>query len=509
MKFPDALRCERGPLVVALAVTALHLATARGYGIFRDELYYLACAEHLDWGYVDHPPLVAVMLAAVKSALGTTLIALRAVPAVLACVTAWLAAAMARQFGGGGFAQTLAAVAVALAPQYLGMLSLYSMNAMDLAIWAGLSLTVAVILKSGDGRGWLVFGALAGLGLQNKLTVLVLCFGVAAGLLLARRWEQMRDWRLWAGAGIALATIAPHFVWQAAHGWPTAEFVRNAAATKNVDFAPVAFLGIQALMMNPVSLPVWVAGLVYLLRATEGRRFRVLGFAYLAVLGLMLTQNSKPYYMAGIYPLLYAAGGVAVERMSRRAGLGWLRAASMGLLVISGAALAPLAKPLLSVDNYVAYAERLGVKAPSDERHEMGRLPQHFADMHGWRELAEAVARVHRALPEEDRGRACVYGQNYGQAGAIDHFGPALGLPRAMSGHNSYWMWGPGECDGQVVIIVGGRREDHARAFETVEEGGRFESRDAMPYEARKTIWVARRIREPLAEAWQRVKHYN
>lgn len=509
MKFPDALRCERGPLAVALAVTLLHLATAQGYGIFRDELYYLACAEHLDLGYVDHPPLVAVILAGVKAAMGTSLIALRAVPAILAGVTAWLAAAMARQFGGGGFSQTLASLAVALAPQYLGMLSVYSMNAMDLAIWAGLSLTVAVILKSGDGRGWLVFGVLAGFGLQNKLTVLVLCFGVGAGLALARRWEQMRDWRLWAGAGIALAMIAPHFAWQASHGWPTAEFVRNAAATKNVDFSAVAFLGLQILMMNPVSLPVWLAGLYYLLAAADGRAWRTLGFAYLAVLAVMLTQNSKPYYMAGIYPLLFAAGGVAVERLSQRAGLGWVRWASAGLLVVSGAALAPLAKPLLNVDDYVPYAERLGVKAPSDERHEMGRLPQHFADMHGWRELAEEVARVHRALPEDERGRTCVYGQNYGQAGAIDHFGPALGLPKAISGHNSYWMWGSGRCDGAVVILIGGRQEDHARAFESVAEGGRFECRDCMPYEARKTLWVARGIREPLAEVWPRVKHYN
>jgi hypothetical protein len=139
----------------------------------------------------------------------------------------------------------------------------------------------------------------------------------------------------------------------------------------------------------------------------------------------------------------------------------------------------------------------------------MGRLPQHFADMHGWRELAESVAVVHRSLPVADRARACIYGQNYGQAGAIDHFGPALGLPHAISGHNSYWMWGPGDCDGRVVIVIGGRREDHARAFETVEEPGRFECRDCMPYEARKTIWVARGVREPLAKAWSGVKHYN
>lgn len=509
MRIPDIVRCERPPALIAAALTLLHLATWRGYGVFRDELYYIACSKHLDWGYVDHPPLVALVSWLVRQIAGDSLLPLRAVAAVMAGVTAVLAAALARQFGGGRFAQTLAALAVALAPQYLGMLSVYSMNAMDLAIWAALSLVAAAALKTGDGRWWIAFGLLAGAGLQNKLSVLFLCFGIASGLLLARQWNHLRDRRLWIGAGVALALFAPHAAWQFAHGWPTAEFVRNAAQTKNVDLSIASFLAQQILIMNPFALPLWLAGLWFLLFSKESSRFRALGFVYPVVLAFMLTQNAKPYYLSPIYPLLFAAGALAVERAASRARFAWIRPASMAILGVTGALLAPLAKPLLSVENYVRYAETLGIKARSDERHELGRLPQYFADMHGWKELAEAVAAVHRGLPEGERQRACVYGQNYGQAGAIDHFGPSLGLPGAIAGHNSYWMWGPGNCDGSVLIIIAGRREDHARFFETVEEAGSFECRDCMPYEARKTIWVARGFKGSLSDVWPGVKHYN
>jgi hypothetical protein len=161
------------------------------------------------------------------------------------------------------------------------------------------------------------------------------------------------------------------------------------------------------------------------------------------------------------------------------------------------------------VDTYVRYAAALGVAPGTDERHRLGRLPQHFADMHGWRKLAEAVARVHDALPAGERADACVFARDYGQAGAIDLFGPALGLPHAVSGHNSYWMWGPGDCTGQVVILIGGGRADYEASFEHVDAGGHFDCRDCMPYENDQTLWVARGPRRSIAEVWPRVKHFD
>jgi len=500
-------RIDRVAMLLAAATTLFHLVTVTGYGIFRDEMYYLACARHLDWGYVDHPPLVALFAWLVSHTLGTSLLALRFLPALAAGATVLLSAAIARHLGGGRFVQCLAGLAVALAPQYVGMLSTYSMNAFDVVLWSAMILVLMQILRENGGRKWLLFGALAGIGLENKLSVLFLGFGIAVGLVASRQWRLLRDRYLWMGAGLAVLLIAPHIAWQAAHGWPTREFVSRATEFKNVAFTPIEFISQQVLMMNPIALPLWVAGLLYLLTARESRPYRTLGFAYLAVLAFMLTQNAKPYYLAPAYPMLLAAGAVALERTNR--GRAFVRPAALIAIGLSGALLAPLAKPLLPVDTYVRYAKTIGIAPGTDERKSLGRLPQYFADMQGWQELAEAVARVHRGLPAEDRGRACVFAQNYGQAGAIDLFGPQLGLPHAISGHNSYWMWGPGECDGRVLIVLGGEREDLERSFAEVTEGGRFDCSDCMPYEDDKVLWVARGLRRPIGEAWPRVKHFD
>jgi hypothetical protein len=503
----DALRCDRAAALLAGATTLFHIATAGGYGIFRDELYYVANSWHLDWGYVDHPPMVAVLAWLVRHTLGTSLLALRLLPAAAAGMLVLLTAAMARHLGGGRFAQVLASLSVALAPIYLSLFSIFSMNAFDLLAWAALALVLLRILKIGDGRLWIVFGAIAGLGLQNKISVAFFGFGVAVGLVVAREWRHLRDPRLWLGAGLAAVLFAPHVVWQAANGWPTIEFVRRASEFKNVAYSPADYLGQQALMMNPVALPLWAAGLGYLLFASAARQYRALGLAFLAVLLLMLTQNAKPYYLAPAYPVLLAAGAVWLDRVAGPTRS--LRAASLAALAASGVLFAPLAKPLLPVDAYVAYASALGVAPESGERHELGRLPQFFADMHGWRELAHAVAEVHRTLPPEEQAAACVFGQNYGQAGAIDFFGRSLGLPPAISGHNSYWLWGPRGCDGRVLIIIGGDPGDHREVFASVTPAGRFQCRYCMPYEADQVLWVGRGLKLPLAEAWPSVKHFD
>jgi len=259
--------------------------------------------------------------------------------------------------------------------------------------------------------------------------------------------------------------------------------------------------------MNPVLLPLWAGGLGFLLLARVARPFRALGWAWPAILLVMLVQNAKPYYLAPAYPVLLAAGAVLAERIA--AGRRWPLAAVAAVVALSGAALAPLAKPLLAEDDYVAWSRALGVAPSTDERKELGRLPQFFADMHGWRGLAASVSEVYRRLPEEDRRRACVFAQNYGEAGAIDYFRGTFDLPPAVSGHNSYWLWGPGACTGEVLIVIGGRREDHERGLEDVREAGRHDCRDCMPYEDDLTLYVARGLRAPIGEVWPRVKHFD
>lgn len=509
MKLREALRTGRETVILALLITLFHILTAKGYGIFRDELYYLACSKHLAFGYVDQPPLVALGAWFLRHTLGTSLYALRLLPAIAAGITVFLSGTIARHLGGSRFAQFLAALSVALAPEFLGVVSIYSMNAFDLVVWTALCLIVVLILENGDPRLWLVFGLVAGIGLENKLSVLFLGFGIAVGLVAAREWRQIRDRHLWWGLAIASLLFLPHILWQVAHGWPTLEFIKSATETKNVALSPIEFFVRQAMIMNPIALPLWFGGLLYLLFAKSAKSFRTLGFAYLAIFVVMVLRHAKPYYLTPIYPVLLATGAVMLERAAKGRHFAWLRPVSLVLIALSGMALAPLAKPLLQEDTYVRYAAALGVAPGSDEKHELGRLPQFFADMHGWRELAASVSRVYEALPENDKQRAYVYASNYGEAGAIDFFRSEFALPPVICDHNNYWLWGPGNWDGQVLIVLGEERSGLESLFATVEEAGHFHCQDCQPSENDQALWVVRDMKISPAGLWSRLKHYD
>lgn len=502
----EAVRLRFAQVGPAAFVLLFHLAFLPGYGVFRDELYYVACGRRPGWGYVDHPPLVGWVAWLLAWAGGESHLVLRAVAAVAAAATVWLAARIAAELGGGAFARALAGLATALAPVVLALGSFYSMNAFDLLFWALLARLLVRLLSGGDERLWLAFGAVAGLGLLNKVSVLFLGFGVFAGIVLARRWDVLRSWRFWAGGLVAFAIFLPHLAWQHAHGWPTLEFMDNARRLKMAPLSPPRFLA-EALLQAGAVAWLWVAGAGWLVLARAAARFRALGFAFIVVLVVLALGGGKVYYLAAGYTSAFAAGAVAVERWTagraRRA-----RAALLGLTAALGLALAPFGRPVLPVETFVRYAAALGLAPSTGERHALGRLPQQYADMHGWRDLAQAVAGVARSLPAADRAAACVFGQNYGEAGAVEYFGRELDLPPALSGHNSYWLWGPGACTGEVLIVIGDRRERLLELFEDVKEGTVFRCTDCMPYEDGLTIWVARGPRHPTAEIWPAVKRY-
>lgn len=495
--------CRRSVGLLAALTALFHLVNAAGYGYFRDELYYLACAEHPALGYVDHPPLVAWIAALVRATLGTSLYALRLVPALAAGATVYTTGAIAAALGGARFAQLLAALAVAIAPVDLALASVFSMNPLDLLAWALCFYFMVRALHAP--RAWLAFGLVAGVGLLNKLSVLFLGFGLVVGLLLARRWDVLKTMYFWLGGAIAALLFAPHVAWQIAHGFPTREFMANAAAGKNLALAPLAFLREQALQMGPGALPIWLAGLVSLLRDPATR---ALGWIYPAVLAVMLSTSAKPYYLAPAYPLLLAAGAVALAARTAGRSPAW-RVLLVILVLGPGLLAAPLARPLLREGAYVRYAAALGLAPGSDERHALGRLPQFFADMHGWPEFATAVAGVYHRLPPGERGVACVVGRNYGEAGALDLFGGPLGLPPAISTHNNYWLWGPRGCTGEVVIVPARDRDELDRLFTRVELAATFDCTDCMPYEDDLPIWVARGAHTPLADLWPALKHFE
>jgi hypothetical protein len=501
------------PLLLGLgtAKLLLHLALSTRYGYFRDELYFLDCGRHLDWGYVDHAPLVGLM-ARLALALGGSLPVLRAFPALAGALLVFLTGALAWRLGGGRLAQGLAALGVLVMPIRLAIDGLFGMNSLEPLFWTGAAYLLVRIVQTGDGRRWPWLGLLLGAGLMNKHSTLFFAVALGAGILLTPLRRDLRGRWPWLGVALALAAFAPNLLWQVRHDFATLEDLRSVARTgKNVVLGPVPFVLQQVLITHPVLVPVWVAGVVRLFRG-EGGRYRALGWTYVVFFVLMFALKAKNYYLAPVYPMLLAAGGVATEaglarwRWSRERW--WPRWATVTLVLGAGAVTAPLAMPLFSPERYLGYEAALGVARSKTEVAHEGPLPQHLSDQFGWPELAAEVARIYHALPPADRARAAIFAGNYGEAGAVNHFGPRLGLPRAISGHQTHFFWGPRGATGEVVIVLQGTRSRLEERCASVEEAGRHFHPWGMAEENRP-IFVCRGLKTPLAELWPRLKHWN
>jgi hypothetical protein len=348
-----------------------------------------------------------------------------------------------------------------------------------------------------------------GISLTDKISFLYLGLALAAGLLLTSRRSQFRRWQLWAGGGIALAFLLPYILWNAARGFPTVEFWGN-YGSKVAPAGPLEFILQQIFIMHPFTLPVWLAGLVYFF-LPSGKSHRPLGWMYLVLLAVFMIQGAKFYFLAPYYPVLLAAGAYQAERLTARRFSGWARGSALAAVGLGGLILAPAAMPLLPVDWEIRYQQAIGgVVSVNSEASESGVLPQNLADQFGWRELAASFADVYNRLSEEDKAKACIFTSNYGEAGALEFFGREPGLPPVISGHNSYFQWGPGSCTGDVILYYGYDTERELRSlFQSVEWIGLTHCEYCMPYENNRSIYLCKGIKRPLGEIWQDVKHYD
>ena len=495
---------------LALAKVLLHLLTAGNYGYFRDELYYVAAGEHLDLGYVDYPPFVALVASLTRELFGDSLVALHVFPALAGAAVVVLAGLMARELGGGRFAQGLAALATFIAPNMLVFGTWLSMDAFDQLFWVGGTYTLILILVRDRPRLWLAFGLIAGLGLLTKLTMLYFGLAVFVALLLTPARRQLLTPWPWLGGALALGFLSPYVIWQFVNGWPTLGFWSNYGAKVDPS-SPFEFLLEQIVTMQPPTLPLWIAGLYFYLFARDGRPVRVLGWVYVVLFALFLIQNARFYFLAPAYPMLFAAGALMAERLLRRRNWGWIKPAYVVILAVSGIVVAPLTVvPVLPVETLARITGAVGGDAGVQiETREVALLPQNFADRFGWRKMTATVAEVYDDLPADQQDKACILTGNYGEAGAIDFFGPAHGLPNAISGHNSYYLWGPGDCTGEVVISVGVPLDLLQEEFGSVERKATVRCGYCMPDENGLPVYVNKEPRMPLKEAWPKFKHYN
>jgi hypothetical protein len=491
---------------IATLKLLLQLATDGRYGYFRDELYYIVCSRHLAMGYVDQPPLIAALVWLELHIGGTSLNALRFLPAVAGAALVVIAALLAREMGARKFGTWFAALATACIAIGFAMNYLMTMNAFEPLLWMICAYIVVRIINTDNQKLWLWFGAVAGIGLENKYSMGIFGFALMIGLLLTAQRKAFGKRWIWIGAVVALAIFLPNLLWQIRHGWPFIELMRNVHASES-NVQPAQYFAQQIIIIGPVLFPIWFAGLLYLFFGKEGHRYRAMGWSYVLAFAVMIAMKGKNYYLAPAYAMLMAAGAVSIEKfLERRA---WLKPATVTVILLATAMLLPLTIPIFSPAALAQYIAELPVKLPLTQKSFRGEvLPQQFADQFGWREMTSAVARVYDALPPAERGEACIFGENYGEASAINFFGERYGLPPALSGNQTYFYWGPGKCTGAVLIVLGSEPETWRSLCDRVDVAADLDDRYGMLIEDRPVL-VCHTLQMNLHQAWPHWKNWN
>jgi hypothetical protein len=498
-----------GPAAFAGLTFLAHAACGGRYGPFRDELYFIVCGARLAAGYVDQPPGVAVVARLAHALSGSWVPGLRLLPWLATAGTVYLAGRLAARLGAGGAGATLAAAATFACLVLRGAAHLLTMNAFDPLLVGGLAFLLVRLADGEDPRLWVAAGALAGLAVLFKYTsaVIAVLFLLGFAASSARR-ALATPWVL-LGAAAGLLTVLPNLVWQAAHGFPFLELVHNQVAYKNALTTPLQLLGGLAFEANPGNAPLWVGGLAWLLAARAARPARFAGLGALAYLALLAAGHGKPYYAAPVLPVLLAAGATGAAALLRRPAA---LHAYAGVLAASAVVFLPMAIPILPERVFLRYQEAMGMRRPGLERLDLGVLPQLYADMHGWRELAAAVAQVYARLPPEEQRTAAVFGKNYGTTAAVDVLGPEYGLPPGLgvSGHNSYWLWGVPAGRGDPLIVIGGAIDECSGSYAEATIGAQLPHDPlVMPYEDAHTLWICRGLREPMTRLPEQVRHFE
>jgi 4-amino-4-deoxy-L-arabinose transferase-like glycosyltransferase len=481
-----------GPLLgIAAVVVGVLLIGAGGYGYHRDELYFLAAGDHLAWGYADQGPLTPAIAHVMNWVSPGSLRVLRLPSACVVGITVLISGAIACELGGSRRAQLIAAGCTAVGSFALFVGHVLSTSTFDLLAWAAVTWLVARIIRTEQYWLWLAVGGVAGLALLNKPLIAFLLVGLAAGFLVAGPRVVFRDYRLWIGVLIAMLVWSPWLVWQSMHGWPQLDVSSSIANGGSGSSQPRwLLLPFQFLLVSPVLAPVWIAGLVSLLCRASLRSFRFLACAWSVLVLMFLITGGKPYYLAGLFPALLAAGAIEVDawldRGSSNARLAWL----WGAVVLSGFVSVVLALPVLPARDATPV-----IAANGD-----------VGETIGWPQFVRTVATVYRRA---DRP-AVVFTSNYGEAGAVDRFGPSLGLPRAYSGHNAFASWGPPPDRPGPVIVVGLDGQVLARHFTGCRLQARVDNAAGVDNDERGTqIELCSGTTRPWTKMWRDLRHFD
>ena len=497
-------------LLQAALKLALHLTVnlRTPYGVHRDELLYLGMGRHLQlWG-MDFPPTIAIVAEVSRTLLGDSLTAIRFFPAVFGSALVVLAALIARELGGGRIAQGLAAFCVLTNPLFLRSANLLQPVVMDQLIWTAALYALLRLCRGYGPGGWLLLGLILGLGLLTKFSVAFIGLAIVAGILLSPlRTALLTPWP-WIGLAAALVVGAPSLVGQIRLGFPVLAQMADLRASQLDRITPADFL-LGQLLWGPAVL-IAIAGLYGLLAAPALRPFRALGWSCVAAFVFLVLLQGKPYYAGPLYPTLFAGGAVLFERAAEGLRGELLQVGTVAILFAFALLVFPLGVPILPPPAMAEYAHALGVEAAvRTNTGETLPLPQDYADMLGWEEQVATVARVYHTLPDDQRQNAVVVAGNYGEAGALDFYGPSYGLPEVVSPAGSYWFFGPGKRPGKVVITIGVPEPDLRRFFDSVATAATVSNAWAVPEEQSLTVLVGTRPRTTLQRLWPELAGQN
>ncbi len=500
-----------GPAIVgylALFDFIIHMLVAGNYGYFRDELYYIESGRHLAFGYVDFPFLIAWLGALMNLIAGDALVAIHIIPALAGASLAFITGMMARELGGGRLAQALAALGTLVTLVFLATASIFSMDILDALWWSLAAFVVIRLIKRQQPQLWLLFGLVAGIGLTTKLTMLFFGFALVVGLLATPMRSTFRERWIWLGGAIAFLFLLPYVIWNVVNGWPTLEFWHNYGGLSGG--GPIGFLGSQIFAVNPFNIPLIVAGLLFYFRDPRGKSYRVLGWAWVALYVLFTLINAKSYFLAPAYPMIYAGGALGIEQLARRANRGWAAPATMAAMALSGAFFAPLAMPLLPPASFVShYGFLTGAGNGSAGQQNAGQFPQYLGDRFGWNTMTATIAHVYDGLPPAQRAQACIFTSNYGEASALILLGAKDHLPPVISGHNNFYLWGPGTCGGAVIITVGQSQSDDLQSYASVTQVATITCSYCMASEDDLPVYLCTHPKFSVRDLWRQVKHFN
>jgi len=481
--------------VAPLAGTKIvfQLLTANLYGAHRDEFYYLESGHHLAWGFVDNPPLVPLLYRVSETIFGHSILSLAFIPALLGGIFIILGALIAADLGGGRRAQVVTSLVAWLGPIFLTTSHFLSTTSLDLVFWSLASWLVIRMVRSGDTRLWLAVGAVCGVGLLNKDTMAFWAVAAGVGLLCTPQRKLLGSWWLAAGVAIALIIVSPNVAWEASHHWATLEFLRNLHAN-NSSADLVKFAPLQLAIVTLAGTVVCVVALRALKGRAEWRSQRWLAFGFVAAFVVLFALEGKAYYLGSWYLPLVAVGAVGVERYwSQRSG----RLLAVAI-VATGLLTAPIFTPILPTN--------VAVVAGFDT------LNSDLGGMMGWPHVVNQIAAVVHALPSSESRSVVIFTNDYSEAGAVDFYGPALDLPSAISGHNTFWFWGYGHpAPGAVVVAVGLSSFFVHHYWSSVTQVATLgvSGPPIDPQERGVTIWVCRDQRTSWATLWPHAKHYG